>query len=269
MENTALTACPACGGTSLSMIATWRDWETACENRPDGPMRLAAARECGVADIAPTLVQCGTCASVAMDPMPTSAQVGRFYENYHATDDFVAKADKKVFRALKRLLPFRLTGGGRFLEVGASIGTAAEAARRLGFDAIAQEIDGEAVAQGQTLFPKIKFVHGFLDDVPAEPAFDMIYCAEVVEHVPAPDSFARELFERLRPGGRLFLTTPDAGHSKRPEPFISWKSVKPPEHIVLFTKAGLKSLFEGAGFSSPRFLPHPKPGIRMIARRPR
>lgn len=204
-----------------------------------------------------------------MTMIPTGPQLAAFYSNYHATDDFVRKAPKKVNRALKRLLPFRLVGGGgRFLEVGASIGTAAEAARRLGYEATAQEIDPDAVARGRTMYPNVAFVEGFLSDVPETDRYDFIYAAEVIEHVPDPDEFAAQLLSRLAPGGRLFVTTPDAGHKKRPEPFMTWGSVKPPEHITLFTQSGLRALLERAGFERVRFYPHAKPGIRLTAKRP-
>lgn len=39
-------------------------------------------------------------------------------------------------------------------------------------------------------------------------AFDCILCTEVLEHVPEPVAVLRELNRVLRPGGRIFLTTP-------------------------------------------------------------
>lgn len=232
-------------------------------------MRLAAAEAAGVAAVAPSLLKCGGCGSVFMRPVPSAAQLDRFYSRYHGTDDYVAKAQKKVLRAMKRLLPFRTLTSGPFLEVGASIGTAAEAARRLGFaPLLAQEIDADAVARGEALFPGVEFFRGRVEDLPAGARFGMVYCAEVIEHVPNPLAFVRRLHSLMAPGGWLFLTTPDAGHARVPERFVEWKSVKPPEHVVLFTKIGLSALFEGAGFSRPMFPPQAKPGVRMITRRP-
>ncbi|MGV6820895.1 MAG: class I SAM-dependent methyltransferase [Parvularcula sp.] len=262
--------CPACDGDAGTIIGTWDDWEAVCAARPDGPMRLTSARTSGVADARPGMWQCSACGSAVMTVLPTHEQLGLFYSDYHATEDFVRKAPKKVFRALKRLLPFRLLGGGgRFLEVGASIGTAAEAARKLGYVAVAQEIDPTALEQGRALYPDVEFVQGFLSDVPDSPAFDMIYAAEVIEHVPDPNRFSREIFSRLRPGGRLYVTTPDAGHKRRPDRFMEWEAVKPPEHITLFTQDGLRQMLARAGFKKIRFYPCKKTGIRMSAMRPK
>lgn len=269
MARDKLEFCPACKGSDLIHVASWCDWETSCNSRLDGEMRLSAARESGVANDAPDLLECTTCKSVSMSPIPTDDQIAQFYSNYHGTEDYKAKANKKVSRAYKRLLSFRFRTGGRCLDVGASIGTAAKAAQKLGYTVTAQEIDPVAVTQGRELYPDIDFIQGFLSDVPTAPHFDLIHCAEVIEHVPNPTEFTAQLYERLRPGGWLFLTTPDVGHSKRTQPLIDWKSVKPPEHITLFTKAGLTQLFTDAGFERPRFRPHTKPGIRMTVRRPK
>lgn len=261
--------CPACDHPDVADLHSWDEWTAACAERSDGAMRLAASAAAGVTEAAPSLVKCSGCGSVFMQPVPSAAQLDSFYQEYHGTEDYVLKAGKKVLRAVKRLLPFRALTGGPFLEVGASIGTAAEAARRLGFQGVvAQEIDGDAVARGRVLFPQIEFFNGRIENLVPERPFGMIYCAEVIEHVPDPLVFARRLRALMAPGAWVFLTTPDAGHARVPARFVDWKSVKPPEHVVLFTKIGLSALFEGAGFTKPFFPPQAKPGVRMICRKP-
>ena len=261
-------SCPACSGSGGADIASWADWEAAAQNRPDGAMRLEAAEIAGVAATSPALWRCEDCASVSMRPPPSADQLDAFYQNYHAVDSFLAKADKKVARARRRIraLSF-LTKGRRFLDAGASIGAAAEAARQLGFEATAVEIDRIAVNHGMRLYPDIEFVNGVVGDVESSRIFDVIYAAEIIEHLIDPAEFARQIHRRLAPGGVLFLTTPDAGHFRRPKNLLDWKSVKPPEHVTLFTRKGLRALFEEAGLEKIFFKPHLKPGVRMIARR--
>ncbi len=266
--------CPLCGHAERTLVATWEDWEASLAHRDDGPMRLEAGRACGVAADAPDLMECTNCGSVGMSHIPDPEQLARFYSHYHMTDSFVAKAKKKIIRAQKRLLLLtfmapRRKGGGkrRFLEIGASIGTAAEAARRMGFEPHAVEIDEDAIAKGREMFPKVAFTTGELDAIPGEGQFELLYGAEVIEHVRDPGAFLDHCHRLLAPRGVLFMTTPDCGHEKRPQPLLAWHSVKPPEHINLFTKAGMAALLGEHGFENHRLPPHPKPGMRIIARR--
>ena len=272
---TPQTSCPLCGHPERTLAATWAEWEASLASRDDGPMRLEAGRACGVAADAPALMECTACGSVGMSAIPDPAQLGSFYSQYHMTGGFVSKAKKKVARARKRLLllsllaPGRKEGPRRFLEIGASIGTAAEAARRAGFEPHAVEIDSDAVARGRDLFPGVTFTEGELDAIPGEERFELLYGAEVIEHVRDPGAFLDACYRLLVPGGLLFMTTPDCGHPKRPKRLLDWHSVKPPEHINLFTKQGMGALLRRHGFTAHRLLPHGKPGMRIIARKAR
>lgn len=267
------TACPLCRHPERKLAASWADWEASLAHREDGPMRLEAGRACGVAADGPDLMECLACGSVGMSLIPTGEQLGRFYSHYHMTEGFLAKAEKKIARARKRLrllslmAPKRPGGPKRFLEIGASIGTAAEAARRKGFEAHAVEIDADAIAKGRELFPEVHFIEGQMEDVPRDEPFQFLYGAEVIEHVPDPGAFLRACHERMAKGGVLFMTTPDCGHPRRPQPLLNWHSVKPPEHINLFTKAGMKALLAENGFERFWLPPHAKPGMRIIARK--
>jgi len=261
--------CPACAGTGGHVIARWRDWAHAAPSRSGGLMRLEAAQHCGYAQKKPDFLQCATCRSVALHPTPTPDEIAAFYQNYHATAGFTRKAEKKVARAWRRIALMRHRAPGRnFLEVGANIGVGAEAARRLGFNATAVEPDREATAAGEKLFPGVRHVAGMVEDLPRGPAFDFIYMAEIVEHVPDPLRFMTAIASRMTPGAVLFATTPDIGHWRQPKNFLDRKPVIPPEHIVLFTRPGLRALFERAGLAKIRFRPHPKPGIRVTAIKP-
>jgi SAM-dependent methyltransferase len=68
-------------------------------------------------------------------------------------------------------------------------------------------------------------------------AFDGVVCTEVLEHVPEPGDFLREVFRVVTPGGVLLLTTPQ-----------TWGLHEEPYDFYRYTKYGLAYLFRKAGF---------------------
>jgi 2-polyprenyl-3-methyl-5-hydroxy-6-metoxy-1,4-benzoquinol methylase len=46
-----------------------------------------------------------------------------------------------------------------------------------------------------------------------EETFDLVVSMDVIEHVPDPRPWVRDIVRMMRPGGRLFLTTPNYGFS--------------------------------------------------------
>ena len=77
-----------------------------------------------------------------------------------------------------------------------------------------------------------------LDRLPVEDgAFGAVLCTQVLEHVEHPALVLAELFRVLRPGGALWLTAPMVGELHE-EPYDFFR----------YTRHGLRSLAEGAGF---------------------
>jgi SAM-dependent methyltransferase len=76
-----------------------------------------------------------------------------------------------------------------------------------------------------------------LDDA----AFDLVLCAETVEHVRDVQLFLSELRRVLRPGGELALTTPATPALVRPEDPLS-------PHLRRFTRRSLRRVLGELGF---------------------
>ena len=97
--------------------------------------------------------------------------------------------------------------------------------------------------------------------------FDVVYSSEVIEHVPDVRSFARTIARLLRPGGVLYITTPDLTHWSQPRDLHRRSGFGPPAHCVYFTPQSLIGLLDGAGFDLVRRRLAFKPGIKLICRR--
>jgi SAM-dependent methyltransferase len=68
-------------------------------------------------------------------------------------------------------------------------------------------------------------------------SFDLVFCTQVIEHVPDPAALVRETFRVLRPGGWLVLTGP-----------FWWPLHEEPYDFQRFTSHGLAHLLRQAGY---------------------
>ena len=72
-------------------------------------------------------------------------------------------------------------------------------------------------------------------------AFDLVLCAETIEHVRDVQLFLSEVRRVLRPGGVLAVTTPaNRLVGRRPDPLSP--------HLRFFTRGSLRSLLRELGF---------------------
>ena len=148
-------------------------------------------------------------------PEPAAREAYDAWHLEHATD---AGAEAPWHRLIRlHLDASRDLTGRRVLEIGCGRGEFAcwmaghpQAPRTVvaaDFSPAAVEI-GKQAAREQGL----NGIHWEINDIqaiqhPAE-SFDTVFSCETVEHVPQPELAIRELARVLRPGGRLFLTTP-------------------------------------------------------------
>jgi 2-polyprenyl-3-methyl-5-hydroxy-6-metoxy-1,4-benzoquinol methylase len=222
-----------------------------------------------------SLFQCKACRLVWLDPLPDAEGVKSMYDDAYsgATVGYFSKVPQKLARSrgrVRALVGF-LQGGGAgkaFLDVGANGGFMAEAAREVGFEAVGIEPDPASVVYARAHYPGITVVQGLLEDADlGAQRFDVAYCSEVIEHSTDCNKFADKLASVLRPGGFLYLTTPDISHWRRPRDLGRWDGFTPPAHCLYFNPRNLSMLLGRHGFDVVRRRFAWKPGIKIIARR--
>ena len=199
-------------------------------------------------------IRCGGCQTVYLDPMPSAEEAAALYQNsaYFMGDegtgyrDYYAmhKALAPHFRRRLRVLAKHLPRRGRLLDVGCADGYFLEMARADGWEVMGVEVSEEmaAKASGRLNIPIVTSVDRLL---PVE--FDAITMWEVLEHLPDPVAELQCLAQRLRPGGFLMLSTPNAGHWQALRAPETWTAYCPPAHLVLFTADSLQLALEKAG----------------------
>jgi 2-polyprenyl-3-methyl-5-hydroxy-6-metoxy-1,4-benzoquinol methylase len=97
----------------------------------------------------------------------------------------------------------------RLLDVGCGVGQLSKALAERMPDLQVTGVDPSALmirrARADYAHPRVTHVNGFVEDVPADPPFDVVVTTHAFPYVPDPDAFLRAVRDRLRPGGRLFL----------------------------------------------------------------
>ncbi len=216
---------------------------------------------CGSAGATPVIarkgfryVRCDGCGAVYVDPMPSAEEAKAFYQDpaYFSGDaeigyrDYAAmhRALAPHFRRRLRLLARWQPRRGRLLDVGCADGYFLELARAEGWEVAEVEVS-ERMAKEAARRLQVPVVTA-LEELPPG-AYDVLTLWEVVEHFPQPVVELRRLVERLRPGGLLMLSTPNAGHWQALHAPERWTSYRLPAHLVLFTADSLRLGLEQAG----------------------
>ncbi len=215
-----------------------------------------------------SLFTCEACELTYVDPMPTTEELAEFYRDYYKTRQYRQKIDSKVRRARRRIRRVKKgMVGSRFIDVGCNVGFAVEAARQCGLQALGIDIDAVAIGEARTLFPDCRFEHSSAEAIAsADQRFDVVYCSEVIEHLPNVVSFLQAIQKLVTEDGLVFITTPDLGHrSVRSNPYAG-EFIRPPEHLLYFTRRSIERVMRRHGFSYIRFQRSLKPTLKVLAR---
>jgi SAM-dependent methyltransferase len=132
--------------------------------------------------------------------------------------------------------------------------------RSLGWEVSGVEPDPKSAAEAAAAGLNVRVGLPDTQTLP-EAHYDAVSLNHVIEHLHDPVGTLRICLKILKPGGRLFVATPNfaaAGHHL----FGSdWFHLDPPRHLVLFTPESLRRAMKAAGFE-----PDPEIRLRLTAR---
>ena len=136
----------------------------------------------------------------------------------------------------------------RLLDVGCASGEFLLQMRALGWEVHGMDIDRAALEQAQRA--GLSVAEGTLErpaGAAAGGGFDALTLNHVLEHLPDPVGALRSARELLRPGGVLWVATPNLRSLAHRMFERDWLSLDPPRHLVLFSAESLLGAFGAAG----------------------
>lgn len=213
---------------------------------------------------------CGACGYLYLDPAPSAAELAALYDGGSAAaiETYPKAASRRRRGAIKARKFAWLIRGRDVLDVGCGGGFVAGAMQDAGARAVGIDPNAPSIAYARRAFPDCEFHCGVLDELRASGRqFDFLYCSEVIEHVADVEAFTATLADLCRPGGHVFITTPDIGHWRVPKDLLSWDLVDPPRHVRYFTYDSLRRLLARHGFAVRRKFFKLKPGLQVLAER--
>ena len=221
-----------------------------------------------------TLWRC-PCGGVYLDPRPTRAALARIYPSSYYAYDFVGKAGGFVMRfkgmaERAKLEAYRayLPDGGRVLDIGCGDGhllVQLAGDRRAALTLAGVEFSETAARAAEAR--GLQVYRGRIEDVclPAR-AFDLVIMNQLIEHVADPVAVLRNVAASLRPGGHVFVETPnldswDARLFRR----RYWGGYHLPRHFHLFDTRTLPALARRAGLEAVALRPLVCPQFWIIS----
>lgn len=222
--------------------------------------------------------QAGNCGTAFLNPPVSDVELAAAYRRYYTHDE---SSYSKLGRVRDRLaallmspkasaepvLAERLPGldflyeqqawslGGRrgsptgsVVDVGCGNGDRLERFEAVGWGrAVGVEFDEEAVDIARAKGRSVR--QGTAERSPEEDAsHDLVFMHHVIEHVRDPAAAMAEAWRVLKPGGELFVLTPNINSALRREVGAKWRGFEAPRHLSIFAVEGLQRVAAAAGF---------------------
>jgi 2-polyprenyl-3-methyl-5-hydroxy-6-metoxy-1,4-benzoquinol methylase len=232
--------CPLCGSEKL------KEFSITTREAVDG--RLMRLKKCAKCDVI-----------FAEDYASDRSNV--YGDDYAAWNDSsgkvsseqIAMAKKNAFKAqLKNIMTLAEIRGKKVLDVGAGGGYLLECLREAGGDCFGIEISSAAAEKLEQKFPG-RIREGEIAEAGfAADFFDVIFMTDVLEHLADPKRSLIEIARVLKPGGYLFIISPDSDSWTRKFLGQNWFQYKY-EHVFYFNRKSLSRLLRSLGFDEIMF----------------
>ncbi len=215
------------------------------------------------------IVQCNVCELVYVNPRLTIEAVNDLYNEDYFTgkgfdesvqykNEFEENIEKTTLMdwdaaTIKELLTKEnpLNENFKLLDIGCGMGLFLYKARKLGFD-----VEGLELSQYASEFARSKGLDVKNETIDSADLgtekYDAIVMKEVIEHLPDPMKSLEKIFNSLKKGGLLFLTTGNYDCPERKLRGKDWFYFMPEGHLFVFSNKTMDNYLNKVGFRNVR-----------------
>ena len=211
MRYQEVVACPFCGDES-------GQWDIGLQPLPSDQSEIWKRDE--------TRYSICRCGGAFQNPMPTDASLANFYRQEYRV---ICPVRNGEWARAKWVFPYLPPDPGEMLDVGCSEGELMKLAKGVGWRVTGVEPNRDVAQRDNGL----GLIYRTLEEVCG--TFDLVTAIHVLEHVPGPIPFLRQMMSHLRPGGEMLIVVPK-------------NSYRPP-HLLGMAESQVRPLFERVGLT--------------------
>jgi SAM-dependent methyltransferase len=232
-QSSKADACPVCVSARVQLLKSNRGYS------------LARCRDCGLLW------------DSKFDHEPVALYDQKYFiggnpERGYADYSSAMEVNRLTFRRRLKVVEGLAGTKGRVLDVGCALGDFLVEARKMGWqNPTGLDVSGYAVETCRSR--ALETTQGTLSSAAfAAETFDAIFLQDVIEHTLDPVAQLKQVFALLKPGGIVFITTPNCKSLSARVLGKRWYHYKPGEHLVYFSHKSIRLLLDRAGFESSR-----------------
>lgn len=168
-------------------------------------------------------------------------------------------------RAKWRHLPKPSAVGGKLLDFGFGDGEFLRFASKIGWMVEGIDFDPEVVRRAKMCGLNVRCCTTAAELNADQDKYDVITLSHVIEHMHDPCGLLTQLYRLLKPGGYLWLETPNLGSYGAKRFGGNWRGLEIPRHLVIFNLHSLQLALCRAGFVRLKQYWHGMSALSMFA----
>lgn len=204
------------------------------------------------------LFHCLNC-DMIWDPFPPASAESIYNETYFVNENpkggyanyfYGMNINKRTFRERIKRINKKVGTTGKMLDIGSALGDSLLEAEKLGWkNLFGVELSKYAASESRKRGLNVN--NGTLESARYKSNyFDIVTLQDVIEHLENPKSVLKEVYRILRPGGCVYIVTPDIGGLWQKFLGSLWYHYKPGEHLMYFSQKTLAQILGNTGFNN-------------------